>query len=278
MRVLDISVSPTVLDSWRNHLAPPRQPFFLTRTDTEWLNLSATPRRLLQLTPEERDTCTTWAVAQEADRVTWLTPVDWDALPPAARRELLRLQVRYGRGNVPLGRHYADLLPGLAPGRFLWRREQLTPDVLSRLVSREGAACRREQVPPAVWDEARSLLPRVRELAGTFPQGSAGNCFGAVMGAAGETGAEHEWTQREPFEQFLRERATPGGRDEDAGTVLVWRSERGAEHAAVTLGGGWAFQKAAQTWWTPRVVLPLTEVKRTNRVRGWRLERWRLRA
>ena len=189
--------------------------------------------------------------------------------------------MRYGRGNVPLGRHYADLLPGLAPGRFLWRREQLTPAVLSRLVSREGAACQREDVPPAVWEAARPLLPRVRDLAGTFPRGSAGNCFGAVMGAAGVVGAEHEWTQREPFEAFLHGRASrgrsEGGRhDERPGTLLVWRSGRGVEHAAVTLGGGWAFQKAAQTWWTPRVVLPVAEVKRTIRVRGWRLERWRL--
>lgn len=188
------------------------------------------------------------------------------------------MQVSYGRGNVPLGRHHADLLPGLAPGRFLWRREQLTPEVLTRFVSREGTACQREQVPPAVWAAAHPLLPRVRELAGTFSRGSTGNCFGAVMGAAGMAGAEHEWTQREPFEAFLQERASRGGDDGQPGTLLVWRSERGVEHAAVTLGGGWAFQKAAQTWWTPRIVLPVPEVKWRSRVRGWRLERWRLTA
>ena len=277
MRILNIPVTPAELGRWRGHLAPPRQPFFLSRADAERLDLPATPRSLLQLTPEERDTFTLWAVDQAADQVTWLSPAQWAALPPAGRRELLRLQVRAGRGNVPLGRHFADLLPSLAPGRFLWQRDHLTPAVLARLVSRAGVACQREAVPPAVWEAARPLLPCARELAGTFPQGSAGNCFGAVMGAAGLNGAEHEWMQRDPFEAFLRERARRGGQDEQPGTLLVWRSERGVEHAAVTLGGGWAFQKAAQTWWTPRVVLPVAEVKRTNRVRGWRLERWQLR-
>ena len=240
-QVLNIPVSPAELERWRDHLAPASQPFFLTRADAERLDLPATPRSLLELSPEERDTYTTWAVSQEADQVTWLTPSQWAALTPATRRELLRRQVRLGRGNVPLGSQYADLLPGLAPGRFLWQRGQLSPEVLSRLVSREGIACQREHVPPAVWDAARTLLPGVRELAGTFPQGSAGNCFGTVMGAAGVAGAEHEWMQRDPFEAFLQERADRGGQDDQPGTLLVWRSERGAEHAAVTLGGGWAF-------------------------------------
>ena len=81
---------------------------------------------------------------------------------------------------------------------------------------------------------------------------------------------------REPFEQFLQQRAKKGGQDDQPGTLLVWRSEQGLEHAAVTLGGGWAFQKPSQTWNTARVVLPVSEIKRLNRVRGWRLERYRL--
>ena len=75
MRVLNVPVSPAELDRWRDHLAPPTQPFFLTQGDAGRLDLPATPRSLLSLTPEERDTYTTWAVAQEADQVTWLTPV-----------------------------------------------------------------------------------------------------------------------------------------------------------------------------------------------------------
>lgn len=99
--------------------------------------------------------------------------------------------------------------------------------------------CERDNVPEAVWRSAAPLLPRARDLAGTFPHGGGPNCFGTVMGAAGVAGAEREWTQREPFGAFLAERARPGGQDEQPGTVLVWRDAAGAvQHAAVTLGGG----------------------------------------
>lgn len=47
---------------------------------------------------------------------------------------------------------------------------------------------------------------------------------------------------REPFEAFLQERTRPGGDDYQPGTLLLWRSANGqAQHAAVTLGDGWAF-------------------------------------
>ncbi|WP_235514564.1 hypothetical protein [Deinococcus sp. Leaf326] len=54
----------------------------------------------------------------------------------------------------------------------------------------------------------------------------------------------------------------------------MWRTSDGlAQHAAVTLGGGWAFQKASQSWVTPRVVLPVGQLRRGMRTPGWRLER-----
>ncbi|WP_147363398.1 hypothetical protein [Deinococcus sp. RM] len=84
--------------------------------------------------------------------------------------------------------------------------------------------------------------------------------------------------QREPFEAFLHARTRPGGRDDQAGTVLLWRSRDGlTQHAAVTLGGGWALHKAAQTWWTPRVVLPTPRLIRVSRSVGWWLSRRQLR-
>lgn len=274
MNVLNIPVSPALLDAWRGWLAPARQPFYLTDAEAERLALPTLARASVTLTPEERDTFTLWNVAAGAGRVAWLTPADVDALAPAARRELLRAQVRHGRGNVPLGAHFADLRPGLPAGRFLWRREDLTGAVLARLIGRGGRACQRREVPDAVWDVAAHTLPHARTLAGTFPAGSAGNCFGTVMGAAGVPDAAHTWMQREPFAAFLRDRTVPGGQDTQPGTLLLWRSGNGlAQHAAVTLGGGWALHKPAQTWWTPRTVLSVPELKTATRTRGWRLER-----
>lgn len=274
MHVLNIPAPPELLERWRSWLAPQRQPFFLTLAEAAALSLDIAPRADAALTPEERDTFTVWNVQPQADRVAWLTLEQWDGLAPAQRRTLLGVQLRHGRGNLPLRRHFVGLLPDGVAAHFLWRPERLTDAVLDRAVSRESRPCQRDRVPGAVWDGSADLLPRAHELAGTFPPGSGPNCFGTVMAAAGVVGAEHQWMQREPFEAFLRECSVPGGEDDRPGTLLVWRSADGlAQHAAVTLGGGWALQKPAQTWITPRVVLDVQTLKRSCRTRGWRLTR-----
>lgn len=277
MQILNIPVSPALLERWRSYLAPSQHHFFLTTAEAQALGLPSQPRDSVTLTPEQRDTYATWGIAKDADQIAAISAADFDALHSNIQRKILAMQVRHGHGNVPLGRHFQDLLPELPAGRFLWRAEQLRPEVLRRVISKDQAPCQREQVPQAVWEAAAPVLPRVRELAGTWPQGSAGNCFGAVMGAAGVEGAEKDWMQREPFEAFLHERSKKGGQDTDAGTVLFWRSTDGlAQHAAVTLGGGWAFEKASQTWMTPRMVLPTRQLIAKNRTRGWRLSRLQL--
>ncbi|MVN85777.1 hypothetical protein GO986_03255 [Deinococcus sp. HMF7620] len=274
MNVLNIDVPSALVSHWRAWLVPAQQPFFLTEGETQTLGLGSVPRDDAALTPELRDTFTLWSVRPAAKRVVWLSPAQWAALPARVRRDLLRAQVRHGRGNVPLGRQYRDLRPGLPVGRFLWLREDLTAEVLTRLVAQDAAPCQRARVPEVVWHAAEDQLPGARALAGTFPAGSAGNCFGTVMGAAGVPGAAHTWVQREPFEAFLAARTRRGGQDDQPGTLLIWRSRDGlAQHAAVTLGGGWALQKPAQTWWTPRVVLPVGQLRRHSRTRGQRLTR-----
>ncbi|GGK38540.1 hypothetical protein GCM10008955_35480 [Deinococcus malanensis] len=277
-RILNIPVTPADLCRWRLLLAPERQPFFLTAGESQGLELPSQPRAGHSWTPEDRDTFTIWNVAGQADRVAWLTFGQWAQLPQAKRRALLGLQVRHGRGNVPLGQHYVSLVPGLTPGRFLWRAELLTPAVLDRLFLAGAAPCQRDLVPRGVWKRAASSLPRVEALAGTFAEdGQAGNCFGAVMGAAGIAEAEHAWMQRAPFEAFVRDHTSPGGGDDQPGTLLIWRSADGlSQHAAVTLGGGWAFHKPSQSWMTPRQVLPVRTIIRRHRTRGHRLSRFSL--
>ncbi|CAM4205218.1 hypothetical protein [Deinococcus marmoris] len=274
MRVLNIPVPDDLQTLWRDWLAPPRQPLFLTAAEAEAFDLPTIPRAEVELTPEERDTNAVWGIAAEVDRVAWLTAADWQSLDSQKQRELLRLQVRHNRGNLPRRCDFADLLPDLPQARFLWTPELLTDAVLERMVGAGNPPCQRTQVPESVWEAASARLPRVRELAGTFAPRSGANCFGAVMGAAGVAGAENTWMQREPFEAFLRERTRPGGKDDQPGTVLLWRSADGlVQHAAVTLGSGWAFQKASQVWTSPRVVLSVDDLKRTARQRGHRLSR-----
>lgn len=277
VRVLGIPVSAELQARWRSWLAPPCQPFFLTVAEAGAFDLSTLARKEAELTPEERDTNAAWGIAAQADRVAWLTLRQWHHLSLPRQRELLATQVRHRRGNIPRRRDFADLLPGLPDARFLWTPDLLTDAVLERVVSGGGPICQKAQVPRSVWTAASASLPRVRELAGTFAPHSGANCFGAVMGAAGVAGAGSEWMQREPFETFLRQRTRPGGTDDQPGTVLLWRSAHGvAQHAAITLGGGWAFHKASQIWTSPRVVLPVDILKRAARERGRRLSRRRL--
>ncbi|BDP42867.1 hypothetical protein DAETH_28360 [Deinococcus aetherius] len=278
--MLGIPVPPGLLDAWAGWLAPARQPFFLTAEEAERLGVGTVPRAEVSFPPAGRDTDTfaLWFVRPEANRIAWLTEEDWLALPPASRRALLRAQVRHGRGAVPPVRDFADLLPHLTGTRFVWWPSLIAPAVLARAVAQGQLNCRRAEVPDAVWTAATSVLPRARELAGTFPHASGPNCFGTVMGAAGVPGGEREWVQREPFEAFLAERTRRGGHDDHLGTILVWRDHSGqVQHTAITLGGGWALHKPSQSWMTPRVVRPTRDLIRWCRAPGWRLHRSRLR-
>lgn len=133
---------------------------------------------------------------------------------------------------------------------------------------------RHREVSEATWDRARDVLPRARDLAGTFAGQSGPNCFGTVMAAAGVPGAEDVWLLREPFEEWLSSATRPGGFDTDPGTVLVWRDAEGvALHSAVTLGDGLALHKPSQGWMTPRKVLSVRDVMARARMRGARLSR-----
>ncbi|WP_221632412.1 hypothetical protein [Oryzihumus leptocrescens] len=94
------------------------------------------------------------------------------------------------------------------------------------------------------------------------------------MAASGVSDAATQWMQREPFEEWLAARTRPGGRDDRPGTVLVWRSAEGlVQHAAVTLGDGWALHKPSQGWMSPVKVLTVAEVLLSARCPGRRLTR-----
>ncbi|ANE42883.1 hypothetical protein [Deinococcus puniceus] len=277
MHVLNIPVSPDVLARWAEWLAPPMQPFFLSEAEATAFDLPTLVYAEWNPSPELRDTFALWGLSAAAHRVSLLSEADWNGLSLSVRRQLLRLQIAYGRGNLPRAKAFADLLPEPQRGRFVWWSSMLTPEIVARAVSAESLACQREQVPDAVWQAAEALLPRARALAGTFAGGSGPNCFGTVMAAAGIAGAELEWMQRDPFEAFLAARTRSGGKDDRPGTLLVWRGAGGqVEHAAVTLGGDWALHKPSQSWMTPRVVLPTRALIRAYRTPGHRLERHRL--
>ena len=125
------------------------------------------------------------------------------------------------------------------PAAHRWPSADHAHDVarVVRFVEEGRRRSRHAEVPEETWATASPVLPAARDLAGTFPPASGPNCFGTVMGAADVAGAAGTWMQREPFEDWLAVSTRPGGRDDQAGTVLVWRdANRAVQHAAITIG------------------------------------------
>ncbi|WUJ69739.1 hypothetical protein OG809_32150 [Kribbella soli] len=276
LTVLGIDVSLDLLDRWVDWLAPDQQPFFVTKKQATAWKLAPDDR---EPSPEQRDTYRTYNIDRRAARTVWLSEAAYDELPKATRAALVRAQVNHGRGAVPTNRKWADVVGAAgrqqADGhRFVWWKSLLTePDkVLPEIVSEDLGPSRHAEV--RTWPKR---LERVRELAGTFPDGSGPNCFGTVMAACGVEGAESVWMLREPFEEWLANHTERGGRDDVPGTVFVWRDTASrVQHAAVTIGDGWMLHKPSQSWMTPRKVRSVGEVKRATRTAGWRLERHRV--
>ncbi|MBA2609310.1 MAG: hypothetical protein H0U92_10250 [Actinobacteria bacterium] len=245
MTVLGIEVDNALIARWRAWLAPGVQPFFVD-TRRGWPKSQD-----VALTPELRDTFKFWRMDRSL-KVVWLDEETVAGLPLTRQAELVR-------------RRYQPLV---------WP-SQVTDEIAVGFVEREGIASRHGEVD---WTVSGNVLPRAEALVGTFPSRSGPNCFGTTMAAAGLVGAENEWMQREPFEAWLAAHCQPGGTDNQAGTVLLWRETATGlvSHSAVTLGDGLAFEKASGCWWSPRAVASVADVKRDTRQRGLRLERWRI--
>lgn len=83
--------------------------------------------------------------------------------------------------------------------------------------------------------------------------------------------------QQAPFESWVAASATMGGDDGLPGTVMVWRTPDGlAQHAAITIGGGYALHKPSQGWMSPQKILTVQEVIASARQPGRRLHRYTL--
>nr|WP_274636786.1 hypothetical protein [Microbacterium bovistercoris] len=242
MDVLGIDVAPVLAARWREWLMPACQPFVIpgdVATVRGWSDERA------ELTFEVADAFELYDVARD-QAIVFLDRTQARSLPPDLRR------TQRARHRWPTGDVSADI------------------ERTVRFVERARLPSRHTEVTE--W-----ILPGARELGGTFPDGSGPNCFGVVMAAAGVTGAAGKWMQIAPFERWVEASTIDGGSDDEPGTVLLWRDQRGEPaHAAVTLGGGYALNKSSQGWMSPTQVLTVREVINRSRYRGLRLERRRI--
>lgn len=265
--VLGIAVSPALWDRWRAWFAPHRQPFSTERLAAV-VSDGRLPGRRVEPGPEVRDTFSLYG----GHRWTWLTRGEYEALPPVVRGRL-------GPPGPPDRTARPIVRWPRAQNESMDRFDQQ----LSEFVHRHWPVSAHRSVAASTWAAAAAVLPGARRCAGTFPDGSGPNCFGTVMGAAGESDTAETWMQVEPFQQWLASsairlpRKTGASRDHEPGVVLLWRDSDGtATHTAVTLGDGWALNKPSQAWFTPRAVWTVRDVIRLSRERGDRLERHHL--
>jgi len=286
VRVSGVEIDQSLVRRWREWLAPPAQPFYLSAEQAEACGVvsSSRPQRM---DDESRDTFAAWRVTRGV-QCARIEENRFRALSRDVRARLVRAQVTHRRGLVPAVRQWsgsfdAAELRGQADGhRFVWWQpmlEHADDATVGLIVKRREALLPSEHtaLTAAEWRAAGRALPRAEEFGGTFPSRSGPNCFGTVMAAAGVEGAAETWMLREPFETWLRASARSGGDDGQPGTVLVWRDPEGiAQHAAVTLGGGWGLHKPSQCWWTPRTVLTVRDLIRSSRSAGLRIHRYTL--
>ena len=280
---LGIEIGPALAAKQAAWFAPSHQPFLIPRGRAETIGVAPLSEGL---PAELRDTFEIYNVPAEIACIL-VGEDEFNDLGRSARSELVRSQIRLGRAVIPSVRSAPAEVRARASTqadghRFVWWPSLLQghqEPVLGAYLRFGRRRSRHLEVPDHLWDNARSTLPGARALAGTFPHASGPNCFGTVMAAAGRPEAADVWMLQEPFEEWLSAAALPGGTDKDPGTVLVWRSPSGlAQHAAVTIGGGYALHKPSQGWMSPRKILTVREVIASARQTGRRLTRYTLTA
>jgi hypothetical protein len=250
VRVLNINVPVELLNRWVEWFAPDIQPFRVPPKVADSCGFAAEPDRL---TPELRDTFWLWGLSTSSVLV-WLTRAEARRLPVEVRR------------SQPAAHHWPHTLA------------ERNVAAVVRYVERGARPSRHRDVTAATWRRAADALPNARRLGGRFAEMSGPNCFGTVMAACGVEGVEDEWILREPFEEWLTQNTAKGGRDDEPGTVFVWRDgEDLVQHAAVTIGDGWALHKPSQGWMSPSKMLTVQDLKSSARVAGNRLHKHCLR-
>ena len=280
MELLNCQVDEATLRAWKGHFAPMVQPFFARRRlplpatlGANWLESNSARTALNK---SQHDTFATYEVSSTARHLLLLDEHAFSLLNPEVRAGLVQEQIAVNRGSVYSVEAYADLLDpieleavaaGAAGGLFVWwpglfatLSSSNQARVLARFVSDDRPPCRRGELTADQRERMHQNLPGVPARAGTFAADSGPNCLGAVIGAfTGEFVSTR--TERDTFMAWLDQRRPRQGDAPDMGTVLLWHDEQNTlQHAAISLGDGYAFHKEAQTWWSPWQIVRLSEV------------------
>lgn len=273
---------------WESLFIYPLAPYFYSdaeRLSGEHLILSRQSLSAAGFPLSFIDAYKTYAVSKDASWVAMLTPQQFDALPANTQAYLLAEQCRHSRGQV-----YAwpsiESLPGADSSQAA--AHSVDVDGTRQLVFDAALWAALTSIQQQAWlvhvieahtphdslplSAAAPENPRVQRLANTFADISGPNCFSTTLAAITEDAANAEtianfWLHQEPFLNGLARRGfalRENLRPETAGLtdcVLVWRDDSGQpQHACYLIADGIVLNKDAQTWFSPRQLLPLQSV------------------
>lgn len=167
VKVLGTDVAPGLVDRWVEWWMPDTHPFVVPAAlaaERSW------PDARASMTMDVGDAFELYSIAPD------------DALVRLDRRQARGLPAEIRRRQ---------------PTRHLWRSGDADLDrrrAIAR-VEQGRRPSRHDEVTDAEWDAA-ARVPGARAIAGTFPERSGPNCFGAVMAAAGVAGARRHHSRR----------------------------------------------------------------------------------
>ncbi len=312
MNILGCNVSHSLLEAWGRRLVFEREPIFVTPEQQPLLpkGVVLLTREELRanhaLAPLDLwDSYSLYQMAREGLEVAFLTPAEVAELPAEARQEIMISQDHRGRGQIYEWGWFDKLGIRLSPdGRDQFTTEDkikialrydqwwaLTSDQreqwLTLFVSRDRHPCLAQDLHPDQWERMERLHgPQIRALAGTFAPVSGPNCYAATLAAATPSvppalSIAGHWLHPAPLLRGLAERgyavsSLPATDDAmPPGAVLLFRDqEQRLQHASFYMGDGLVLNKDAQSWFSPRQVLPLKVHLGDWYSDGWTIEVW----
>lgn len=285
------AISESLMAQWSQLLVCHPSPFFIHDDivlPEETLILSRKAFSEINFDASLRDSYATYHISNSANRVAFLSTVEFDALPSESQHAVLLSQCEMKRGQVYPWKQVVPFLAdcieqaetrsvSVAGEKYLvldtkiW--QLLSEDIrLAWLIHFVGIdhppVCLSSTLSEADW--AAMPYDAIRTLAGTFPAKSGANCFSTTLAAITQhpstaiTIADF-WLHQEPFLEGLQRRRyhllkdtlKPDARD----LVLVWNDQhQKPQHACYIIGNGLVLNKNSQSWFSPRQILSLDTV------------------
>jgi hypothetical protein len=283
MNINGYRLNTGTITAWGKRLIPDLEWFFFVKliSGVEMTPLQSLDRSSMSL--DIRTSYGTWALSNETEYYTRMSPLAFSNLPVPLQSEIIRQQWTAGRGLVfeleeliELAGVSRDSLPVVSIDdmkeivllhRTVW--ETFTELERQRFLINYGTlwvneAAHWDKVEKDIQTSIKMKYPHVIEKIDTFPKSNGPNCLAAVAAALTRNeGFFHKWMKEEEFLGFIKEANYEPCENEnfEEGDVLIWFNESGqVSHSCFVLNSELAFNKQGQTMFNPWQVLKLADI------------------